>query len=142
MPTLADVNLLLAFSYEGHIHHLPALAWLNKQGSGAVVVCSITKLSLLRLLCNRSVMGENACSLDQAWAIYDGILGDDRFHFYTEPESLETNLRKFTQSTQTSPKLWQDAYLAAFALSFNISLTTFDKGFQQYPDLQLTLLAG
>ncbi len=142
MPTLADVNLLLAFSYEGHIHHAPALAWLNEQGNGAVVLCRITQLSLLRLLCNRSVMGENVCSLDQAWAIYDAILGDDRFRFYTEPTGLEANLRKFTQSAQTSPKLWQDAYLAAFAVSANIALTTFEQGFQQYNGLQLTLLAG
>jgi toxin-antitoxin system PIN domain toxin len=142
MPTLVDVNLLLAVSYEGHAHHVPALAWLNEQGTGQIVLCRSTQLSLLRLLCNRSVMAENVCSMDRAWAVYEVIHEDDRFRFYAESEGLETVLRKFTQSAQPSPKLWQDAYLAAFAVSSNIHLTTFDKGFQQYNGLQLTLLVG
>jgi len=53
----------------------------------------------------------------QAWGIYDASLGDERFQFYVEPSGVEKILRQFTQSDRASSKLWQDAYLAAFAVT-------------------------
>jgi uncharacterized protein len=140
MSTLCDVNFLLAACYERHIHHPAALEWLNEQDELSIIICRNTQLGLLRLLCNASVMEEDVCSFAQAWAIYDKILGDERFDFSAEPEGLERFLREFTSSGNISPKIWQDAYLAAFARSTKAHLVTFDHGFKQFDGLKLTLL--
>ena len=76
----------------------------------------------------------------QAWSVYDRILADERFVFRSEPANLEPLMRRLTQANTPSPKLWQDAFLAAFALASGLHLATFDRGFQQFPDLQLILL--
>jgi toxin-antitoxin system PIN domain toxin len=142
MPTLCDANLLLALCYDRHIHHTTALTWLNTQGSGEVILCRTTQLSLLRLLCHAVVMGEEVCMQAQAWVIYDAILGDERFSFYSEPEGVEVLLRMYTQSSLASPNLWPDAYLAAFARAADLQLATFDKGFRQFDGLRLADLGN
>jgi hypothetical protein len=87
-------------------------------------------------------MGEDVCTLSQAWNVYDAILSDGRFEFASEPEGLEVILRESTQSGPASPKLWGNAYLAAFARAANMGLATFDQGYRQFKDLQLALLDG
>jgi toxin-antitoxin system PIN domain toxin len=142
MPTLWDANLLLALCYDRHIHHTAALAWLDSQQPGEVILCRSAQLSLLRLLCHPVVMGEDVCTQAQAWAVYDAILGDERFSFYPEPEGVELLLRMYTQSGLASPNLLPDAYLAAFARAANLRLATFDKGFRQFEGLQLADLGS
>lgn len=140
MPNLCDVNVLLAICYERHEHHPAALDWLGEQADESVAICRITQLGLLRLLTNASVMLENIRTLEQAWRDYDTILTDARFFFLPEPEELENVLREYTSVGQVSPKRWQDAYLAAFARSVKFHLVTFDRGFQNYAGLRLTIL--
>jgi hypothetical protein len=140
MATLCDVNCLLAICYDRHVHHPKAITWLESQGELSVVICRNTQLGLLRLLTNASVMGKDVCSLKQAWSIYDTLLGDERFDFSTEPMDLEQHLRRYTAGGRISPKLWQDAYIAAFARAAKLQLVTFDGGFQQYEGLHLNLL--
>jgi len=142
MAALCDVNCLLAFCYDRHTHHPDAITWLESQDELSVVICRITQLSFLRLLTNESVMGRDVCNLKQAWTIYDALMGDERFDFSTEPMNLEQHLRRYTTGERISPKLWQDAYLAAFARAAKYHLVTFDGGFQQYEGLRLTLLGA
>ena len=136
MPALCDTNFLLALCYGRHSHHSAALAWLDTQGQRSAVLCRMTQLSLLRLLCNTTVMAEDVCTTSQAWTIYDQILADDRFVFASEPGNLEPALRRLTQANPASPRLWQDAYLAAYALASGLHLVTFDRGFRQFAGLQ------
>jgi len=143
MPTLCDVNVLLALCYDRHVHHAAALAWLEAQGIGEVILCRSTQLSLLRLLCHPTVMGRQVCTLVQAWKVYDAIRDDERFYFQPEadPQRLETVWRELTQLSQPSPNVWSDAYLAAFAITAGLHLATFDQGFRRFSGLQLTLLS-
>jgi uncharacterized protein len=140
MPALCDTNLLLALCYDRHSHHSAALGWLDTQSKHDAVLCRATQLSLLRLLCHATVMAEDVCTLAQAWSVYDHILADERFVFRPEPTNLDPTLRRLTQANTPSSKLWQDAFLAAFALASRLHLATFDRGFQQFPGLQLILL--
>jgi uncharacterized protein len=142
MATLCDVNCLLAFCYDRHVHHPDALNWLDSQNELSVIICRNTQLGLLRLLTNASVMSNDVCNLKQAWTIYDNLMGDERFDFSMEPMDLEQHLRRYTCGEQVSPKLWQDAYLAAFARAAKFHLVTFDGGFQQYEGLRLTILGS
>lgn len=122
------------------IMHGAALAWLDTQGARSIIVCRMTQLSLLRLLCHPVVMAADVCTLPEAWAVYDQVLADERFMFYLEPMDLEPALRRLTQAGVSSSRLWQNAYLAAFALVAGLRLVTFDRGFQQFPGLPLVLL--
>ena len=140
MAALCDVNCLLAFCYDRHVHHPAALTWLEQQDELSVVVCRNTQLGLLRLLTNANVMTGEVCNLKQSWKIYDTLMSDERFDFYAEPIDLEQHFRQYTASGRVSPKLWQDAYLAAFARTTKLHLVTFDGGFQQFEGLRLTLL--
>lgn len=46
----------------------------------------------------------------------------------------------FTRGFPFSPKLWQDAYLAAFAVTADLGLITFDHGFSKFTGLRLEIL--
>lgn len=141
MQALCDANLLLALVYDGHIHHVQAAAWLEKQTIQEAVLCRITQMALLRLLSNSTIMGPNVCTHERAWQAWDLIMNDERFLFMGEPSSFEPLLRFYTRADVPSPKLWQDAYLAAFSRAAGLRLATFDRGFRRFPDLQLSLLA-
>jgi hypothetical protein len=85
-------------------------------------------------------MGTDVCTQEHAWVVYDALLSDGRFEFTLEPHNLDSYLRQYSTSGQVSPKLWQDAYLAAFARSGNLRLVTFDQGFRRFEGLQCIIL--
>ena len=92
--------------------------------------CRLTQLGLLRLLTAEAVMGDEALSQSEAWAVYDRWLADRRVSPVDEPPTLERRFRALTRSRQAAPKAWADAYLAAFADAAQLSLVTFDRGFR------------
>ena len=73
----------------------------------------------------------------------DALLRDDRFVvLLSEPPEIEKHLRRLTQNVTYSPKVWEDAYLAAFAMASGRKLVTFDKGFRAYAGLNVEILAS
>ncbi|MBL9181855.1 MAG: PIN domain-containing protein [Verrucomicrobiaceae bacterium] len=142
MRALADVSWLLPLCYGGHEHHAAALRWLDGISAGdRVVVCRTAQMGLLRLLSNPAVMGADVCPSDAAWKLNDRIFTDRRFTFEDEPAGLEGELRRLTRGFPYSPKFWQDAYLAAFAVASDLSLITFDQGFRKFQRLRSVVLA-
>jgi toxin-antitoxin system PIN domain toxin len=140
---LCDVNVLLALVYGCHEFHAHAVAWLDAiQDAHSVVVCRQTQMGLMRLLSTRVVMAEDIHSLSTCWDVFDAMMADDRFLFQREPRELEPALRRMMRSATPAPKLWQDAYLAAFAASSGMQLVTFDRGFRQYADLDVLVLGA
>lgn len=140
MPALCDVNFLLALCYDGHVHHSQALNWFDQQDDLSVILCRQTQLGLLRLLTNAAVMQADVCTLSQAWSVYDAAAADPRFEMQPEAEGLGVYLRQYTADGRVSPKLWQDAYLAAFARAARLRLATFDRGFRQFDGLHTVIL--
>jgi hypothetical protein len=59
--------------------------------------------------------------------MYDSYLGDGRVGFVAEPEGIETYWRACTQRRSYLPKIWNDAYLAAFAHTVHLQVVTLDK---------------
>ncbi len=53
---------------------------------------------------------------------------------------LEPLWRNYTQGEAFSPKIWNDAYLVAFARAAPYELVTFDKGFKVYQDVTCSIL--
>lgn len=118
---LPDVNLWLALAFESHFHHAPAVKWFETAADGSSFFCRLTQQGLLRLATNPKAFGSEAISLKDAWKCFDALIGDPRVVFAEEPENLETFWRSYTQLGSFSPKLWNDAYLAAFAAASSVS---------------------
>lgn len=139
---LPDINTWLALTFDSHVHHPPAKAWFDGLPSDAVCFfCCLTLQGFLRLATNRFVFGKHALTLADAWQKYDLFSGDSRVAFAQESADLENHWRAFTQNQSFSPQVWNDAYLAAFALAGNLELVSFDTGFKQYAGIACTILS-
>jgi predicted nucleic acid-binding protein len=60
------------------------------------------------------------------------LRADERIAWVEEPSGLEASWKKLAAGSKASPKLWMDAYLAAFALAGGHQLVTTDKAFKQF----------
>lgn len=86
-------------------------------------------------------MQEEVLDTAACWDVWQGVLEDDRITFAAfEPPDLEISFRRFSRGQRFSPKLWTDAYLAAFAAAAGLTLITFDRGFESFPELAFSLL--
>jgi predicted nucleic acid-binding protein len=65
---------------------------------------------------------------------------DERIAWSDEPNRLPEKWKELTSISRSSPKLWMDAYLAAFAITGKYRLVTTDQGFKQFKGLNLHLL--
>jgi toxin-antitoxin system PIN domain toxin len=128
---LADVNVWFALAVEEHHHHPQAHRWWEDT-SGLFGFVRTTQLGLFRLLTSSGPMRGQPLTNEQAWAVYDGFLSDDRVRVFSEPPSLEDAFRAFSSCPQSSPKIWVDAYLAAHAAAHDAVLVTFDQAFARY----------
>ena len=138
---LPDVNFWLALVFESHAHHLAAKTWMLTAPIQSCCFCRLTQMGFLRLTTNRKIFPSDALTMRDAWQVYDTLLSDHRIIFADEPNGLETQWRSMTQSRLFSPKVWNDAYLAAFAVTADFEMVTFDNGFSQYKNLRQTILS-
>jgi toxin-antitoxin system PIN domain toxin len=141
LHSLCDVNVLVPLLYGAHPHSKRAQQWVSGvDEAGVLGICSMSHLASMRLLNSPAAMGADVCSGKEAWAAVDGLMKDNRFSFAEEPEGLRGHLRTLTGKVKHSPKVWQDAYLAAFAMASGRKLVTFDRGFTAYPGLEVQIL--
>jgi toxin-antitoxin system PIN domain toxin len=126
-----DINVWVALTYEGHVHHRTAAAWFaTLEPDVSLTFCRFTQLGLLRLLTTEVVMGDEVMTQPKAWAAYDRWLEDPRVEFAEEPAEIEARFRLLTRLRQPATKDWADSYLAAFATVGQLTLVTFDRGLQ------------
>lgn len=142
---LCDSNVWLALALSKHSHHTAAHEWLETVESPAsVILCRATQQSFLRLLTNATVLGlygNPPLTNREAWSAYEALLADDRIAFRAdEPAELEPLWKQLAVRGTASPKLWMDAYLAAFALAGRYRMVTTDGAFRQFRGLDLLVL--
>jgi toxin-antitoxin system PIN domain toxin len=142
MKHLCDSNVFLALALEAHPHHQRAVSWLESRPAGTrLYFCRATQTSFLRLLTISEWLKENVCTNDEAMAVYEELRSDARVGFLeNEPAQVEKQWFDFARSGTPAPKRWMDAYLAAFARTAKISFVTFDRGFADFPDLDVIIL--
>jgi len=128
-----DTNVWLALVWGRHSHSEAARDWFDRNEDEQFLFCRFTQLALLRLLTNKSVMGRDVKTMAAAWQIYDQCLTDERIAFLAEPQGIDPKLRTFARGHEASPKLWADAYLAAFASAAGLRVVTFDRAFRSRP---------
>lgn len=144
---LCDSNVWLALALSGHLHHKAVARWAASiDAPASLCFCRATQHTFLRLLTNDAVLrpyGNVALTNAEAWEAYEALLADDRVLLRTEePGGLEAHWRRFAVRPAASPKLWMDAYLAAFALSAGYRLATTDGAFAQFDGLSVELLGS
>jgi toxin-antitoxin system PIN domain toxin len=120
-------------------------AWFdNVPPTERIYFCRSTQQSFLRLLTNASIVapyGETPRSNEAAWADYDRVLADTRVSYLTEePAGIDRWWRRYSERNTASPKLWMDAYLAAFARAEGCTLVTTDGAFKQFDGLDYLIL--
>ena len=79
-----------------------------------------------------------------AWKLYEALVSDRRVSWVAEPSADTIGLRwkGLAARASASPKLWMDAYLAAFALAGGHRLVTTDKAFAQFKGLDAIILGA
>ena len=123
-----DANVWLALLWSRHVHSERAGAWFERSSEEKFIFCRITQITVLRLLTTPTVMGSDVKTMPEAWALWDKVCADDRVALLVEPEAIEPEFRRFSAARSSSPKVWADAYLAAFAAVAGLKLVTFDRG--------------
>ena len=123
-----DSNVWLALIWGRHSHSEKAREWFAHSSEEQFFYCRITQITVLRLLTTSSVMGNDTRKMAGAWELWDQICADDRVAFLPEPEAIEREFRRLSASSTSSPKVWADAYLLAFARVAGVKLVTFDRG--------------
>jgi len=137
---LADVNFWLALNFKNHPHSDSAWQWMKDLDATSCLFCSMTQQGFLRLATNPRVVSSPLTHV-QAWSKYDSFLSDERIEFIDEPPDMELVWRSFSKGRRYSPRIWNDAYLAAFACTARLKMVTFDKGFKAYEGLSVELLS-
>lgn len=140
---LFDSNCWLAIAHEFHGVHDAALRAINAATvEQPACFCRSTEQSVLRLLTTAAIQttyhsppitNEGAIRLLTEWRAEPNVT------FVDEPAgTCELWLRLADRNT-ASPKLWMDAYLAAFAISGKFRFVTIDKAFRQFESYGLDL---
>lgn len=57
-----------------------------------------------------------------------------------EPPGVTTIWHRLAALPSASPKVWMDAYLAAFATASHLQMVTLDQGFLQFAGISSTVL--
>jgi toxin-antitoxin system PIN domain toxin len=142
---LADSNVWLALALSKHGLHQTVRAWFARQKlPKSVMFCRATQQSFLRLLTTSAVLAPYAIpplANKAAWSVYEGFLADKRVSWVPEPRGLGSLWKNLAASSKPSPKLWMDAYLAAFALAAGYGIVTTDKAFKQFKELDVIVLS-
>jgi toxin-antitoxin system PIN domain toxin len=140
--SLVDVNVWLALLVRQHQHHKLARTWYETLEASEAGLCRLVQLGLIRLLGNRSIMGNDAVSAATAWTLLEELSEDERVEFVSEPPDLDAFFPALLRYPIPTGKLVSDAYLAAFAMSASRRLVTLDGGFRQFRGLDVELLIG
>src|SRR5262249_14022719 len=132
---LPDVNIWLAMGLGRHIHHQRALHYWFEEAGDQLAFCRVTALGLLRLLTTAGAMHGQPLSVAQAWHAYGDVRRLPGVMLVPEPESCETWLEHWALGNNPAPRLWTDAYLAAFARAAGLRLVSFDRDFDRFDGL-------
>lgn len=142
MPAdLLDSNVWVALCMERHKHHQAAMMWFDGvTEENSVRFSRMTQNSFLRLVTVKEFQKEDTMNNALALASYRAFRADPRTGWLDEPAGLEATWLKLAERNTASPKVWMDAYLAAFAIRAGVRFVTLDGDFEKYENDGLNLL--
>ncbi len=141
---LIDSNCWLAVAFDRHGAHAAAMTAIDETTvEFPACFCRATEQSIVRLLTTSAIQGmyespiitnEGAIRLMNDWQSEPNVT------FVDEPAATRELWLRFANRNTASPKLWMDAYLAAFAIGGKLRFVTNDKAFRQFEPQGLDLL--
>lgn len=148
MATLYDSGVWLALTFTAPPHHALAIAAHAKATRrNPACFCRATQQSFLRLATTPAILrayGAEGLSNREALQARDALMRQAAIRFLDEPAGLQALWHQLAGLDSTSPKVWMDAYLAAFAIRHDAALLTLDRDFLNFKErgLKVTVLAG
>ena len=147
MPaSLFDTSVWLAAVFAQHPFHGIARQALQQATSAQpAVFCRSTQQSVLRLMSNAGIAkiyGQPPLSNRGALITLDTLQALAQVSWREEPPRIFEKWRSLAALDSASPKVWMDAYLAAFAIAGGLRLVTLDRDFKSFlpQGLELELL--
>ena len=123
-------------TFSSHPFHEKAMTVFGGRSSESnVCYCRATQLSFLRLISTPAVQkhyGAHGLTNSDALKIIACHLTLPFVRVLEEPQGVEQWWRKLAALNTPSPKVWMDAYLAAFAIAGQLRFVTTDKDFKQF----------
>ncbi|MCW1923599.1 PIN domain-containing protein [Luteolibacter arcticus] len=148
MDFLYDTNLWVALTMSEHPHHQTAhTVFANATTDRPACFCRSTQQGFLRLITTPVLLKEYKAvgfTNADALSVYAGLEKLPVVQMRSEPAGLEPLWHRLASLGSASPKVWMDAYLAAFAIGHGAELVTFDAGFKSFEKdgLKLRLLSA
>jgi uncharacterized protein len=141
---LFDVNVWLALSFPAHPHHqLAVVAYQQATPARPACFCRTTQQGFLRLASNTAFL--RSCNIigltnRDALSSLNQLMASASVAYREEPVGLVPIWYRLAALPSASPKVWMDAYLAAFATAGDLDMITFDQGFSQFPGANIHIV--
>ncbi len=137
MPSfLFDTNVWLAAIFPTHPFHTLARQALQKATPAQPAVwCRSTQQSFLRLSSTPTVLnayGAQGMTNRDALVALDALQSLPQVALREEPRGVFALWSKLAATDSASPKIWMDAYLAAFAIAGGLRMVTLDRDFKNF----------
>ncbi len=143
---LFDSNVWLALTFSAHPHHALAKAiFAEASTENPTCFCRATQQSFLRLATTPVLLktygAEGFTNLDAA-ELFTTLTGLSTVSNLGEPAGIESRWLELAGISSASPRVWMDAYLAAFAILHDAEFVTLDRDFSNFENegLRLRLL--
>ena len=145
---LFDSNVWLALTFSAHPHHaLAKKLFAEASAEHPTCFCRATQQSFLRLSTTPAILttyGAEGFTNQDAAKLIQTLSGLPAVSSLEEPSGLESLWLKLAGLPSASPKVWRDAYLAAFAILHGVEWVTLDRDFRNFEKngLKLRLLGA
>jgi toxin-antitoxin system PIN domain toxin len=141
---LFDTSIWIAVVFPAHPLHGTARATLSRATAAApAVFCRSTQQSFLRLVSTPTLFrafGTEVVTNRDALAMLGALLALAQVRERTEPPGTALLWHRLAERDTPSPKIWMDAYLAAFAMRDDLQFVTLDRDFRVFEREGLNLL--
>ena len=137
MPgSLLDTSVWLAAVFSTHPSHAAAQKSLHQATSAEpAVFCRATQQSFLRLASTPTLLkayGATGLTNRDALVALDALLALPQVCERDEPPGTAALWHRLASRDTASPKVWMDAYLAAFAVCGGLRLVSLDQDFKNF----------
>lgn len=133
---LFDTNVWLAAVFTTHPFHTLAQQALQKASAAEpAVFCRATQQSFLRLASTPALLkvyGAEGFTNRDALVALDALQALPQVRVLGEPSGVFALWRSMAAVPSASPKVWMDAYLAAFAVGGALRMVTLDGDFKNF----------
>lgn len=141
--SLFDANVWVGLTFTSHPSYPTAIAALEECAtSSPAMFCRATEQSFLRLASTPALLRQyhdSGLTNADIVRILQRLHALENIAVAKEPVQTRSLWLQLAGAPTASPKLWMDAYLAAFAIAAHLRLVTFDADFRRFQPHGLNL---